>query len=102
MGIMIPVDVNEKQKLDRRLARMEGQVGGLRRMVDEDRYCVDILTQLAAVRAALDQIGAELAANHVRTCIVGHGTGTEHDHCKPMSQDDLIDELQLTLSRLMR
>lgn len=71
-------------------------------MVAEDKYCVDILTQLAAVRSALDQIGAELATAHVKGCILGHGTETEHEHCRPMSQDELIDELRVTLSRLMR
>ena len=71
-------------------------------MVREDQYCVDILTQLAAVRSALDQVGAELAASHVQTCIVGHGSETQHDHCKPMTQEELIDELRVTLSRLMR
>ncbi|HTQ10740.1 MAG TPA: metal-sensitive transcriptional regulator [Fimbriimonadaceae bacterium] len=91
-----------RQAVDRRLARIEGQVAGLRRMVSEGKYCVDILTQLAAVRSALDQAGAEMAACHVKTCIVGHGSGTEHEHSKPMSQEDLIDELRVTLSRLMR
>ncbi|HVT14259.1 MAG TPA: metal-sensitive transcriptional regulator [Fimbriimonadaceae bacterium] len=88
--------------MDRRLARIEGQIGGLRRMIAEDRYCVDILTQLAAVRSALDQAGAELAACHVKTCILGHGTGSEHEHSHAMTQDEMIDELKVTLSRLMR
>jgi CsoR family transcriptional regulator, copper-sensing transcriptional repressor len=92
----------DAKSVDRRLARIEGQIGGLRRMIAEDKYCIDILTQLAAVRSALDQAAAELAANHVKSCILGHGTETEHDHCKPMSQDEMIDELRVTLSRLMR
>jgi DNA-binding FrmR family transcriptional regulator len=96
------MDEKSKKSVDNRLARLEGQVRGLRRMVSEDQYCVDILTQLAAVRSSLDQIGAELATSHVKSCIVGHGTESEHDHCKPMSQDDLIEELRVTLSRLMR
>lgn len=96
------MDQETRKSVDRRLARVEGQIGGLRRMLQEDQYCVDILTQLAAVRSALDQVGAEMAAGHVKSCILGHGTGSEHDHCKPMSQDDLIEELRVTLSRLMR
>lgn len=71
-------------------------------MVAEDEYCIDILTQIAATRSALDQVGAELAAGHVKTCIMGHGSGQEHEHSKEMTQDDLIDELKATLSRLMR
>lgn len=96
------MDEPTKATIDRRLARVEGQIGGLRRMLREGSYCVDILTQLAAVRSALDQVGAELAAAHVQSCIVGHGTGSEHEHSRPMSQEELVDELRVTLSRLMR
>jgi len=92
---------DEKKRLDSRLARLEGQVGGLRRMVQEDRYCIDILTQLAAVRSALDQLGAELAANHVKTCILGHGV-TGHPESGAMSEEELVEELRTTLSRMMR
>ncbi|MFN3961543.1 MAG: metal-sensitive transcriptional regulator [Fimbriimonadaceae bacterium] len=88
--------------LDRRLARIEGQVRGLRRMVSEGDYCVDILTQLSAVRSALDQFGAELATSHVETCILGHGTGSAHGEGQGMTREDLLDELKSTLSRLMR
>lgn len=96
------MDVESRKAVDRRLARVEGQVRGLRRMVEQGEYCADILTQLAATRSALEQVGAELAASHVRTCIVGHGGGTEHDKAKPMSQEELVDELRVTLSRLVR
>lgn len=91
-----------KTLLDRRLARIEGQVRGVRRMVSEDEYCIDILTQLSAVRSALDQFGAELATSHVESCILGKGTSTAHGHCENMSEDDLLDELRNTLSRLMK
>lgn len=96
------MDAESRKAIDRRLARVEGQIRGLRRMVDQNEYCADILTQLAATRSALEQVGAELAASHVRTCIVGHGCDTEHDKAKPMSQEELIDELRVTLSRLVR
>jgi DNA-binding FrmR family transcriptional regulator len=96
------MDSATKSSVDRRLARLEGQVRGLRKMVNDDVYCVDILTQVAAARSALDQVGAELATGHVKNCIIGHGTPSEHDHCKAMSQDELIEELRTTLSRLMK
>jgi DNA-binding FrmR family transcriptional regulator len=96
------MEQDTKTSIDRRLARIEGQVKGLRRMLREDQYCCDILTQLSAVRSALDQAAAELATGHVKTCILGHGTQSEHEHCKPMKQDELLDELRVTLSRLMR
>lgn len=96
------MDVESRKAIDRRLARVEGQVRGLRRMVEQGEYCSDILTQLSATRSALEQVGAELATSHVRTCIVGHGCDTEHDKAKPMSQEELLDELRVTLSRLVR
>ena len=102
MGYILQMDAESRKALDRRLARVEGQIRGLRRMVEQDEYCCDVLTQLNACRSALDQVGAELAVSHVRTCIVGHGGETEHEKAKPMSQDDLIEELRTTLSRLVR
>jgi CsoR family transcriptional regulator, copper-sensing transcriptional repressor len=96
------MDAGTKGVFDRRLARIEGQIAGMRRMVREDRYCVEILTLLTAVRGALDQLGAELVASHMKTCIMGRGSGTEHESCEGMSQEDLLEELRLTLSRLMR
>jgi CsoR family transcriptional regulator, copper-sensing transcriptional repressor len=101
-GILPLVKQETKRAMDRRLARLEGQVSGLRKMVQEDRYCLDILTQLGAIKGALDQVGAELVASHLETCVLGHGTESEHEHCKPMSQEELLDEFRLTLSRLMR
>lgn len=71
-------------------------------MIAQNEYCCDILTQLSATRSALDQAGAELATSHVQTCIVGHGTCSEHERAKPMTQDELLDELRTTLSRLVR
>ena len=60
----------EKQKLLNRLARIEGQVRGLRGMIERDAYCTDILTQSAAVNAALDSFNRDLLARHIRTCVV--------------------------------
>jgi len=59
----------DKDALVKRLHRIEGQVRGIERMVEEDRYCVDILTQIAAVRTALEQVGAKLLEGHVTHCI---------------------------------
>jgi DNA-binding FrmR family transcriptional regulator len=61
----------DKDALVKRLHRIEGQVRGIERMVDEDRYCIDILTQIAAVRTALEQVGAKLLEGHVTHCIAG-------------------------------
>jgi DNA-binding FrmR family transcriptional regulator len=60
----------DKVDLQQRLNRIEGQVRGIRRMIDEDRYCPEVLTQIAAVRAALDRVGLILLEDHTRGCIV--------------------------------
>ena len=60
-----------KQDLLKRLARVEGQVGGVARMVEEDRYCIDVLTQIEAAQAALNKIALGLVDDHVRHCMRG-------------------------------
>ena len=59
----------DKVALTRRLHRIEGQVRGIERMVDEDRYCVDILTQISAVRTALESLGLQVLEDHVNHCV---------------------------------
>jgi len=60
----------DKASLQARLARVEGQVRGLQRMLDEDRYCIDVLTQVTAVKAALDKVALSLLEHHVSHCVV--------------------------------
>jgi DNA-binding FrmR family transcriptional regulator len=62
---------NDKPKLLNRLSRIEGQVRGIARMVDEDRYCIDVLTQLQAVRAALRRVESEILKGHLDHCVSG-------------------------------
>jgi DNA-binding FrmR family transcriptional regulator len=64
----IAVDPDTKERNIRRLRRIEGQVRGLQRMVEEERYCADIMTQVAAVEQALKAVGRELLRNHLRHC----------------------------------
>ena len=59
----------DKETLVKRLHRIEGQVRGLERMVDEDRYCIDILTQVGAVRTALESLGFQILEDHVNHCV---------------------------------
>jgi DNA-binding FrmR family transcriptional regulator len=59
----------QKEALLKRLARIEGQVRGVARMVEEERYCIDVLTQLAAVGTALEAVGLEVLDEHVRHCV---------------------------------
>ena len=66
-----------KEDLQKRLARVEGQVRGVTRMVEEDRYCIDVLTQIEAAQAALDKIALGLVDDHVRHCLRGGRGATE-------------------------
>jgi CsoR family transcriptional regulator, copper-sensing transcriptional repressor len=82
-----------KEQLGKRLARIEGQVRGIGRMVDEDRYCIDVLTQISAVQAALDKVALGLLDEHARTCVIG---------AEGEQQADRTDELMAAVGRLMR
>lgn len=90
------------KKIKSRVNRIAGQVAGIQRMVDEDRYCVDVLNQIAAVRSALDALGIELLTNHIECCLMGHGTGSEHAKAKPMKKEELVAEVQTVLSRFLK
>jgi DNA-binding FrmR family transcriptional regulator len=91
-----------KSKLATRVKRISGQVAGIERMLEEKRYCVDILNQISAVRSALDALGVELLINHLETCVLGHGSNSEHENAKPMSQQELLDEVKTALSRFLK
>lgn len=90
------------KRVKTRVNRIAGQVAGIQRMVEEGRYCVDILNQIAAVRSALDALGIELLTRHVESCVLGHGTGREHEEAKPMTREELVAELQTVLARFLR
>ena len=82
-----------KEQLLKRLRRIEGQVRGVERMVEEDRWCPDILIQISAVQAALDKVALGLADDHARHCVIG-GPGE--------SQEERTTELMAALGRLVR
>lgn len=85
-----------------RVNRIAGQVAGIKRMIEDDRYCIDILNQIAAVRSAFDALGVELLTNHLESCVIGHGSGSEHAQARPMSRDELLAELRTALSRFLK
>jgi DNA-binding FrmR family transcriptional regulator len=71
--------VRDKQQIETRLSRIEGQVRGLRKMVDEDRYCIDVLTQVSAVQSALESVALILLRDHTEHCVaeaIRSGEGT--------------------------
>ena len=83
-----------KDQLQKRLARVEGQVRGISKMVEEDRYCIDILTQISAIQAALDKVALGLLDDHTRHCLLGEGSG-------PKNQDAQVAELMGAVGRLV-
>ena len=83
----------EYKKLINRLSRIEGQIRGIRGMVENDAYCPDILMQSAAAGAALNAFNKELLASHIRTCVVEDIRD---------GKDEVIDELVATLQKLMK
>ena len=83
----------ELKKLLNRLNRIEGQVRGVKRMLEEDKYCTDILVQVSAINAALNSFNRELLANHMHTCVV--------DDIRA-GKDEVIDELLVTLQKMMK
>ena len=69
-----------KDQLQKRLARIEGQVRGIAKMVEDDRYCIDILTQISAVSTALESLALEILDDHVTHCVAGAlASGDEHE-----------------------
>ena len=80
-----------KEQLNKRLARIEGQVRGVSRMVEDDRYCIDVLTQISAIQAALDKVALGLLDGHTRHCMIGGA-----------SEAASADELMAAVGRLMR
>lgn len=84
----------EKDQLLRRLRRMEGQVRGVERMVEEGRYCLDIVMQLRAITAAADSVSREILEDHIRGCVA--------DAIQEDRGDEAIDELMAVLSKAIR
>lgn len=83
----------DKTKLLSRLARVEGQIRGVARMVDDDRYCIDILTQISAINSSMQKIGLLLLQDHIRGCVIG----AEEDE-----REDRIQELNDAIARFTR
>jgi CsoR family transcriptional regulator, copper-sensing transcriptional repressor len=84
---------SSRDELLARLARVKGQVGGVERMVEQDRYCIDVITQISAIQAALDKVALGLLDGHARTCVIGADASL---------QDERTAELMAAVGRLMR
>ena len=89
------IKAKDKEKLQNRLRRIEGQVRGLQRMVDEEAYCIDILTQIASAVSALEKVGTIVLRDHVEHCVresIQNGEGA----------DEKIEELTAAVERFLR
>ena len=88
--------MENKDELAKRLRRVEGQVRGIQRMVEEDAYCIDILTQVAAVRTALEQVAVRVLDGHVRGCVADAVAAGDEQ------ADERLDELMAAVERFAR
>jgi CsoR family transcriptional regulator, copper-sensing transcriptional repressor len=93
MGLM----QTDARAIDNRLRRIEGQVRGLQRMVADDAYCVDILTQISAVQTALEQVAVRVLDGHVRHCVADAVSGDD-----PAEADAKLDELMAAVTRFSK
>jgi CsoR family transcriptional regulator, copper-sensing transcriptional repressor len=82
-----------KDAVLKRLRRIEGQVRGVEKMVEEDRYCIDVVTQITAIESALDKVALELLEDHANHCVIGGD---------PAKQDERTEELMGAVRRLLR
>jgi len=93
MKTMRDKEGKDYQDLINRLNRIEGQVRGVKKMLEDDRYCVDILTQVSAITCGLNAFNKKLLANHIKSCVV--------DDIRK-GDDSVVDELCETLQKLMK
>ncbi len=91
--VMRPGYRKDKEALLARLARIEGQVRGVTRMVGQEQYCIDVLTQINAVKAAIDQVGLLLLEDHIKSCVV---------EAAKRDDEDKVDELVKAVGRFAR
>jgi len=84
---------DDKEAVLKRLRRIEGQVRGVAGMVEDDRYCIDVVTQVTAIQAALDKVALELLSDHAAHCVAGAERG---------EQEELTEELMDAVKRLLR
>ena len=87
----------DKQQLLARLRRIEGQVRGLGRLIEDDTYCIDVLTQVAAVSKALQGVGVKLLDEHLQHCVAGAAASGDRDHT-----ERLVHEASKAVERLLR
>jgi len=89
-----PGYIDNKEQVRNRLRRIAGQIGGIERMVEEERYCIDILTQISAAQAAIDKVALALLDDHTRHCVLGAGSAEE--------REEKTEEMMEAVGRLLK
>jgi len=89
-----PGYIENKEQVRNRLRRIAGQIGGIERMVEEERYCIDILTQISAAQAAIDRVALALLDDHTRHCVVGAASAKE--------REEKTEEMMEAVGRLLK
>ena len=89
-----PGYIENREKVKNRLRRIAGQIGGIERMVDEERYCIDILTQISAAQAAIDKVSLALLDEHTRHCVVGAESAE--------AREEKTEEMMEAVGRLLK
>ncbi|MGL5717499.1 MAG: metal-sensitive transcriptional regulator [Paraclostridium sp.] len=90
-------DTNDKQAIIKRLNKIEGQVKGIQKMVEDERYCVDILVQISAIRSAINKVGNIILENHIKGC-VSNSIKNENNE----QSDQVISELMNTINKFTK
>lgn len=88
---------NNKDDLIKRLKRIEGQVKGIQKMIDDERYCIDILVQISAAKAAIDKVGRIILENHIKGCVTESIKNESQDE-----SDELIEELMKNIYKFIK
>lgn len=88
---------NDRAALIRRLRRIEGQVKGIQKMIEDERYCVDILVQISAIRSAIDNVGAIILENHIKGCV-----SNSLKHGDKEDNEAIIKELMDTIKKFTK
>lgn len=90
------------RKIRARANRIAGQVAGIQKMLEQDRYCIDVLHQIAAVRSALDALGVALLSSHLESCVLATGSPDTHACAEQLTREQLLDEVRRVIAEFLK
>lgn len=91
-----------KNDAKKRLAKIAGQISGIQKMIDGERTCADVLQQINAVRAAVDQLGVVFLTEHLQTCVLHQGDPAQTEVCTELPLEKRSEEIRNTLTRFLK